>query len=100
MEKRLVIVESPAKARTVHRYLGQGFLVKASMGHIRDLPKERLGVDVEQDFRPDYEIIPERKKSSQNSFLSLNFTELKNIISNTTKNKKKRMNATAEWIAA
>lgn len=63
MEKRLVIVESPAKARTVNRYLGHRFLVKASMGHIRDLPKERLGVDIKQDFRPDYEIIPERKKT-------------------------------------
>lgn len=62
MDKRLVIVESPAKARTVNRYLGHRFLVKASMGHIRDLPRERLGVDIEHDFRPDYEIIPERKK--------------------------------------
>lgn len=63
MEKRLVIVESPAKARTVNRYLGHRFLVKASMGHIRDLPRERLGVDIKHEFRPDYEIIPERKKT-------------------------------------
>jgi len=61
MEKRLVIVESPAKARTIYRYLGQGFLVKASMGHIRDLPKGRFGVDVDHDFKPEYEIIPNRK---------------------------------------
>jgi len=61
MEKRLVIVESPAKARTINRYLGSGFLVKASMGHIRDLPKGRLGVDVRHDFEPEYEIIPDRK---------------------------------------
>ncbi len=63
MEKRLVIVESPAKARTINRYLGQDFLVKASMGHIRDLPKGRLGVDVEHDFKAEYEIIPDRKKT-------------------------------------
>ena len=62
MGKRLVIVESPAKAKTVYRYLGSDFLVKASMGHIRDLPKSRLGVDIEHDFKPDYEIIPERKR--------------------------------------
>ncbi len=63
MQKRLVIVESPAKAKTVYRYLGSGFMVKASMGHIRDLPKDRLGVDIEQDFKPEYEVIPERKST-------------------------------------
>ncbi|MFQ6108880.1 MAG: type I DNA topoisomerase [Candidatus Aminicenantales bacterium] len=63
MEKRLVIVESPAKARTVYRYLGNQYLVKASMGHVRDLPRERLGVEVENNFKPGYEIIPERKKT-------------------------------------
>ena len=63
MQKRLVIVESPAKARTMNRYLGPRYLVKASMGHIRDIPKERLGVDIEHDFNPDYEIIPQRKKT-------------------------------------
>jgi len=61
MAKHLVIVESPAKAKTINRYLGPGFLVKASMGHIRDLPKDKLGVDVSHDFRPDYKIIPEKK---------------------------------------
>ena len=62
MEKALVIVESPAKAKTINRYLGPGFFVKASMGHIRDLPKSKLGVDVERDFKPDYVVIPERRK--------------------------------------
>jgi DNA topoisomerase-1 len=63
MAKRLVIVESPAKARTVHKYLGPDFLVKASMGHIRDLPKKELGIDIEHEFKPEYEIIPEKKET-------------------------------------
>ena len=63
MGKRLVIVESPAKAKTVHRYLGSDFVVKASMGHIRDLPKKSLGIDIEHDFEPEYEIIPARKNT-------------------------------------
>ncbi len=63
MAKRLVIVESPAKARTVHKYLGADFLVKASMGHIRDLPKKELGIDIEHEFKPEYEIIPEKKET-------------------------------------
>jgi len=63
MAKRLVIVESPAKAKTIYKYLGSDFLVKASMGHIMDLPKERLGIDIEHDFKPEYKIIPERKKT-------------------------------------
>ncbi len=62
MAKQLVIVESPAKARTVNRYLGPDFLVSASMGHVRDLPKSKLGVAVESDFEPDYTIIPEREE--------------------------------------
>ena len=62
MEKSLVIVESPAKAKTINKYLGPDYVVKASMGHIRDLPKSKLGVDVEKNFEPLYEIIPERKK--------------------------------------
>jgi len=60
--KALVIVESPAKAKTVNRYLGSGYLVKASMGHVCDLPKTRLGVDLKNDFKPTYQIIPERKR--------------------------------------
>jgi DNA topoisomerase-1 len=63
MQKSLVIVESPAKAMTINRYLGSGYLVKASMGHVRDLPKSSLGVDVEHDFAPQYVVIPERKKT-------------------------------------
>jgi DNA topoisomerase-1 len=62
MQKSLVIVESPAKAHTINRYLGPGYLVKASMGHVRDLPKSTLGVDVAHDFAPKYVVIPERKK--------------------------------------
>ena len=62
MAKSLVIVESPAKARTINKYLGSGFRVVASMGHIRDLPKNKLGVDVEAGFSPEYVAIPARKK--------------------------------------
>ena len=50
MPKSLLIVESPAKARTLGRYLGKDFVVKASVGHIKDLPKNKLGIDVEKDF--------------------------------------------------
>jgi DNA topoisomerase-1 len=52
--KSLVIVESPAKARTINKYLGKDFVVKASMGHIRDLPKGKFGIDIEKNFKPDY----------------------------------------------
>jgi DNA topoisomerase-1 len=62
MAKNLVIVESPAKAKTINRYLGPDYVVKASLGHIRDLPKTRMGVDVRNDFAPEYKIIPARKK--------------------------------------
>ena len=51
---KLVIVESPAKAKTIQKYLGDGYDVIASMGHIRDLPKSKLGLDVENHFKPDY----------------------------------------------
>jgi DNA topoisomerase-1 len=60
--KSLVIVESPAKAKTVNHYLGADYVVMASMGHVCDLPKKTLGVDVQADFRPTYQIIPEKKK--------------------------------------
>ncbi|MGB7294243.1 MAG: type I DNA topoisomerase [Candidatus Aminicenantales bacterium] len=63
MQKSLVIVESPAKAHTINRYLGPGYVVKASMGHVRDLPKSKLGVDIEHDFAPHYVVIPDRKKT-------------------------------------
>ena len=62
MPKALVVVESPAKAKTINKYLGRDFKVVASMGHIRDLPKSKLGVDIEGGFVPVYEPIPARKK--------------------------------------
>jgi len=60
--KNLVIVESPAKARTIAKYLGPGFEVKASNGHVRDLPKSKLGVDVEKGFEPSYVLIKGKGK--------------------------------------
>jgi DNA topoisomerase-1 len=62
-KKSLVIVESPAKAKTINKYLGPDFEVKASMGHVRDLPSKELSVDIENDFEPTYEITPSRKKT-------------------------------------
>jgi DNA topoisomerase-1 len=62
MAKSLVIVESPAKAKTIGKYLGKQFVVKASLGHIKDLPKKDLAVDVDRDFQPHYEIIEGKKK--------------------------------------
>jgi len=62
-KKSLVIVESPAKARTINKYLGSGFEVKASMGHVRDLPSKGLNVDIENDFKPTYEITPGKKRT-------------------------------------
>ena len=62
MPNALVVVESPAKAKTIQRYLGAGFHVKASMGHIKDLPKNKLGVDIDEGFTPHYAIIPSKEK--------------------------------------
>ncbi len=62
MPRSLLIVESPAKARTLGRYLGREFVVKASVGHIKDLPKNRLGIDVDRNFTADYQVIREKKK--------------------------------------
>ncbi len=59
---KLVIVESPAKARTISRFLGPAYRVRASIGHIRDLPERRMGVDIENDFRPHYVIPPKKKE--------------------------------------
>src|SRR5688572_29410887 len=59
--RELVIVESPAKARTISGILGSGFEVTASVGHVRDLPKSKLGVDVDNEFLPSY-IVPKEKK--------------------------------------
>ena len=61
-KKSLVIVESPAKADTIRKYLGPGYLVKASIGHVMDLPKSKLGIDVDQSFKPSYELIPGKEK--------------------------------------
>jgi len=61
-EKSLVIVESPAKAKTINKFLGKDYVVKASMGHVRDLPKNRLGVD-EETFHPTYSVLPSKKKT-------------------------------------
>ena len=62
-QKSLVIVESYAKSRTINKYLGSGFEVKASIGHVRDLPSKGLNVDIENDFEPTYEIMPGRKRT-------------------------------------
>jgi DNA topoisomerase-1 len=62
MAKALVVVESPAKAKTINKYLGRDYKVVASMGHIRDLPKSKLGVDVDHDFAEQYESLVSRKK--------------------------------------
>src|ERR671916_794470 len=59
--KSLVIVESPAKAKTINKYLGDDFIVKASMGHVRDLPSKGMGVDLET-FEPEYEVIDKKVK--------------------------------------
>src|SRR6202163_347647 len=62
MAKSLVIVESPAKAKTIGKYLGKNFVVKASLGHVKDLPKKDLAVDVDKGFEPHYEVIEGKKK--------------------------------------
>jgi DNA topoisomerase-1 len=62
MAKALVVVESPAKAKTINKYLGRNYKVIASMGHVRDLPKSKIGVDVDEGFKPSYEVIASRKK--------------------------------------
>ncbi len=65
MNKSLVIVESPAKAKTIGKYLGKQYTVKASLGHVKDLPKRELAVDVERGFEPTYELIEGKKKLIQ-----------------------------------
>ncbi len=62
MAKNLLIVESPAKAKTIEKYLGEDFTVKSSIGHIRDLPEKGIGVDIENNFRPEYEISADKTK--------------------------------------
>lgn len=61
MAKALIIVESPAKTKTLKNFLGSGYSIEASMGHVRDLPKSKLGVDIEDNFKPEYVSIPERR---------------------------------------
>ncbi|OFZ21071.1 MAG: hypothetical protein A2X94_06995 [Bdellovibrionales bacterium GWB1_55_8] len=61
-KKALVIVESPSKAKTIQKYLGREYIVKASVGHIKDLPKSKLGVDPDKGFEPDYQLIPTKTK--------------------------------------
>src|SRR5699024_10306828 len=74
MSDYLVIVESPAKAKTIERYLGKKYTVKASMGHIRDLPKSQMGIDVENNYEPKYitirgkgDILKELRKAAKKS---------------------------------
>src|SRR5256712_9917964 len=70
MAKNLVIVESPAKAKTINKYLGKDFVVKASIGHIKDLPSKGLGVDIQNNFEPEYEIIPDSKKRNNRKIVA------------------------------
>lgn len=65
MGKNLIIVESPAKIKTIKKFLGTGYIIQASIGHIRDLPKKTLGVDENKDFSPHYEVIPGKEKVVQ-----------------------------------
>ena len=62
MSKNLVIVESPAKAKTIEGYLGKDFVVKSSFGHVRDLPSKDISIDIENDFKPKYVIPSDKKK--------------------------------------
>lgn len=70
MAKNLVVVESPAKAKTIGKYLGPDYRVMASIGHIKDLPSKGLGVDVNNDFEPTYEVIPDAKKRNNRKIIS------------------------------
>src|SRR5262245_18137018 len=63
MSKNLVIVESPAKAKTIAKYLGKDFIVKSSFGHVRDLPKKGISVDIEHNFKHTYEVSPDKTKT-------------------------------------
>jgi len=62
MAKNLVIVESPAKAKTIEKFLGKDYVVKSSIGHIRDMPKKDMGIDLENNFEPTYEVTADKKK--------------------------------------
>jgi len=65
MGKSLVIVESPAKAKTINKYLGADYTVMASIGHIKDLPMKALGVDVDNNFEPHYNVVPNIKRRNK-----------------------------------
>ena len=70
MSKNLVIVESPAKAKTINKYLGSDYQVMASIGHIKDLPSKDLGVDIQNEFEPTYEVIPDTRKRNNKKVVS------------------------------
>src|SRR5687768_16414624 len=70
MSKNLVIVESPAKAKTINKYLGSDYRVMASIGHIKDLPSKGLGVDIQNNFEPTYEVIPDSKKRNNKKIVA------------------------------
>ena len=65
--KSLVIVESPTKAKTIQKFLGSDYIIKSSFGHVRDLPKRELGVDVDKDFAAKY-IVPTKKRTVGHNF--------------------------------
>jgi DNA topoisomerase-1 len=65
MPDKLVIVESPAKAKTIEKYLGKGYRVLASVGHVRDLPEKSEGIDVDNNFTPTYEIMEDKEHVAQ-----------------------------------
>ena len=72
MSKGLIVVESPAKVKTLQKFLGEDYVIKASVGHIKDLPEDELGVDLQKDFQPQYvtisgkaKIVRELKKASK-----------------------------------
>ena len=80
--KSLVIVESPVKAKTIQKFLGNDFIIKSSFGHVRDLPKRELGVDVEKNFEPKYvvptkakKIVTELKKDSAKADITILATD-------------------------
>src|SRR5688572_2089867 len=59
--KNLVIVESPTKAKTIGKFLGDDYVIKFSMGHVIDLPKSKMGIDIEHNFKPQYEVVEDKK---------------------------------------
>ncbi len=82
---KLVIVESPTKARTISKFLGKDFKIESSYGHIRDLPKSKLGIDVENNFEPKYIIPPKARKT-----IKLLKEEVKEVAPKKAKKSKKK----------